>query len=172
VVYAVLLALVLVGLTTMVFAASPGPGQTGQEAVQKDWGPHHTFGLRLNLTEAQKEKMKELVKRFRPGTHDLKYDIAIKRLELRKLFTDPKTDSAVLLAKEKELNGLRLKLMDRRAEMKVEWRNILAPEQIAMLDRIDRHHRHEWHHRGHHPWGPERGPMGGPGQSGAAPMGE
>jgi Spy/CpxP family protein refolding chaperone len=78
--------------------------------------------------------------------------------EVRKLFTDPKTDDATLLAKEKELNALRLPLMDKKAEMKVEWRKILTAEQIQMLDRIHRHHRghhHRWrHYHGH------RGPMG------------
>jgi hypothetical protein len=65
--------------------------------------------------------------------------------------------------------------MDKKAEMKVEWRKILNPEQIRMLDRIHRHHfchhhhreswgkgfsRHHHHHRG--PMG--KGPQGAPAQ--------
>jgi hypothetical protein len=57
---------------------------------------------------------------------------------------------ATLLAKEKELNGLKLKLMDKKAEMKVEWRKILAPEQVGTLDRI--HHRWQRHHFHRHHW--------------------
>jgi len=102
--------------------------------------------------------MKELRTRFKADTHDLRYDIRIRKLEVRKLFTDPKTDDATLLAKEKELNARKAQFMDKKAEMKVEWRKILTPEQIQMLDRIHRHHHghhHGWrHHHGH------RGPMG------------
>ena len=143
--YVIALALVLVGWAAVVFAAPPDPGSAppGPGAHHQWAHPHHRFGAFLNLTQEQREKMKEIMSRFRADIHDLKYDIRIKRIEVRKLFTDPKTDDATLLAKEKELNGLKLKLMDRKAEMKVEWRKILTPEQIPMLDR-DHHHHHHW----------------------------
>ena len=56
--------------------------------------------------------------------------------------------------------------MDKKAEMKVEWRKILNPEQIQMLDRIHRHHHGHHHHWGHHHghWGQMgKGPMMGKG---------
>ncbi len=142
--YVIALALVLVGWAAVVFAAPPDPGSAppGPGAHHQWAHPHHRFGAFLNLTQEQREKMKEIMSRFRADTHDLKYDIRIKRIEVQKLFTDPKTDDATLLAKEKELNGLRLKLMDRKAEMKVEWRKVLTQEQITMLDRV--HHHHHW----------------------------
>jgi len=170
----ILFALLFVGFTTAAFAAPPGPGQAGPQGFQKHHG-FHRFGPRLNLTEEQKGKMKELRKTFWADTHDLRYDIKMKRVEVQKLFTDPKTDDATLLGKEKELNALKLQLMDKKAEMKVEWRKILNPEQIRMLDRIHRHHfchhhhreswgkgfsRHHHHHRG--PMG--KGPQGAPAQ--------
>jgi Spy/CpxP family protein refolding chaperone len=135
----------------VVFAAPPDPGHPGPQDFQKHFWFHkhcgfHKFGPRLNLSQEQKDKMKEIRTRFQADVHDLKYDIRIKKIEARKLFTDPKTDDATLLAKEKELNGLKHKLMDRKAEMKVEWRKILTPQQIQMLDRIHRHHHHG--HRG------------------------
>ena len=140
-IYAILFALLFVGLTTAAFAAPPDAGNPG---LQKHPG-FHAFGPRLNLTQEQMGKIKELRKNFWANTHDLRYDIKMKRVEVRKLFTDPKTDEATLLAKEKELNGLKLKLMDKKAEMKVEWRKILTPDQIRMLDRIHRHHGcHRW----------------------------
>ena len=161
--YLVLLAVLLVGLTTAVFAAPPDPGQSGSQGFQKHHG-FHGFGPRLNLTEEQRGKMKELMTRFQADIHDLKYDVRIKGLEVRKLFTDPATDDATLLAKEKELNGLKLKLMDKKAEMKVEWRKILTPEQIRMLDRIHWHHHgrnghHGYHHHGHKGHDGYKGPM-------------
>ena len=148
-IYAILIALLFVGFTTAAFAAPPDAGKPGFE---KHPG-FHAFGL----TQDQIGKMKDLRKSFWADTHDLRYDIKMKRVEVRKLFTDPKTDEATLLAKEKELNGLKLKLMDKKAEMKVEWRKILTPDQIRMLDRI--HHQHGWrgHRCGHHRGGMGRG---------------
>ena len=80
----------------------------------------------------------------------MRYDLAAKRLAMRKLFTDPKTDDATLLAKQKEISELRQQLRDKKAQMKIEWRKILTPEQIAKLDRIP-HKRHakRWAHHLH-----------------------
>ncbi|MGD0661975.1 MAG: hypothetical protein ABSD38_28280 [Syntrophorhabdales bacterium] len=60
--YLVLLALLLVRLTTVVFAAPPDPGQPCPQGFQKHHG-FHKFGARLNLTQEQREKMKELGQR-------------------------------------------------------------------------------------------------------------
>ena len=90
----------------------------------------------LNLSPEQKEKMKESRSRYHSDTRDLRYDLAAKRLEMRKLFTDPKTDDATLLAKQKETSELRQQLRDKKAQKKIEWRRILTPEQIAKLDQM------------------------------------
>jgi len=158
----VLVALLFVSFTTAVLAAPPGPGKPGPQGFQKHQG-FHAFS-RLNLTEDQKEKMKALRQKFWADTHDLRYDIKMKRVEVEKIFTDPKADDATILEKEKELNSLKHQLMDKKAEMKVEWRKILTPEQIQKLDRM--HWHHFCHHRGPHGNGFSRhhhhhgGPMG------------
>lgn len=90
----------------------------------------------LNLSSEQKEKMKESRSSYKSETRDLRYDLAAKRLEMRKLFTDPKTDEATLLAKQKELNTLRQQLLEKKSQMKIEWRKILTSEQITKLDNI------------------------------------
>jgi Spy/CpxP family protein refolding chaperone len=132
-------------------------------AVQPNEGPdsHKGFGFKkyLNLSDEQLARMKELRIAFHNDTRDLKYNLAIKRLEMRKLFTDPKTDDATLLAKRKEMSKLRLQLSDKKAAMKIEWRKILTPEQIAKLDRMP-HRQHEkgWvHHRQHEGQCPAKG---------------
>jgi Spy/CpxP family protein refolding chaperone len=153
--YVIALALGLVGFAAVLFAAPPdqSAAPSGLGAPHHWAHQHHQRGSFLNLTQEQRGKVKEIRQRFWADLHDLKYDIRIKKLEVRKLFTDPKIDDATLLGKEKELNGLKLKLMDRKAEMKVEWRKILTPEQIRMLDRGRHHH---WGHRHgrHRHWGP------------------
>jgi Spy/CpxP family protein refolding chaperone len=123
-------------------------------AVQSDKKPGFhkelCFKNHLGLSDKQLAKMKELKNSFRNDTRDLRYDLAIKRIEMRKLFTDPKTDDATLLAKQKEINDLRQQLSDKKAQMKIEWRKVLTPEQIAKLDTMP-HKRHEkrWGHHHH-----------------------
>jgi len=39
-----------------------------------------------------------------------------------------------LFAKQKEIEAVMVKLMDRRAQMKIECRRLLTPEQIQKLD--------------------------------------
>lgn len=92
----------------------------------------------LNLSTEQKEKMKEVRSRYRGDTRDLRYDLVTKRLELRKLFTDPKADETAIIAKQKELNTLRQQMLEKKSLMKIEWRKILTPEQIVKLDQMPR----------------------------------
>ncbi len=124
-------------------------------ALQAGEGPgsHKESGFKkyLNLSDEQLGKMKELRNNFRNDTRDLRYNLAIKRLEMRKLFTDPKTDDATLLAKQKEISKLRQQLSDKKAAKKIAWRNILTPEQIAKLDRMPhKGHAKRWAHHRHH----------------------
>jgi Spy/CpxP family protein refolding chaperone len=116
-------------------------------AVQTDkkHGSHKEFCFKkhLGLSDQQLAKMKELRNRFHADTRDLRYNLEIKRVEMRKLFTDPKTDDKTLLAKQKEIRDIRQQLSEKKAQMKIEWRKILTPEQIAKLDKMP----HKWHER-------------------------
>jgi len=94
------------------------------------------FAKYLGLSPEQKEQMKTLRSRFKDETRDLRYNLAAKRLEMRKLFTDPKSEEAALLAEQKELNALRQQMAEKRSQLKMERRKILTPEQIARLDRM------------------------------------
>jgi Spy/CpxP family protein refolding chaperone len=113
--------------------------------TDKKPGSHKEFCFKnhLGLTDQQLAKMKELKNRFHADTRDLRYNLEIKRIEMRKLFTDPKTDDETLLAKQKEISELRQQLSEKKAQMKIEWRKILTPEQIAKLDKMP----HKWHER-------------------------
>jgi Spy/CpxP family protein refolding chaperone len=137
-----LFAYLFLGITAAAFAAPPDAGEGGPRGAGREHG-FHRFGPRLNLTQEQHQKIRELLNRYAAETHDLRYDVRIKRLEVAKLFTDPKTGEATLLAKGKELNGLLAKLRDKRLDMMVEWRKILTPEQIQTLGRVH-FHRREW----------------------------
>lgn len=88
----------------------------------------------LDMTPDQVAKLKELRARYFMETRDLRYEIAMRRLEMMKLFTDPRTSQADLAAKQKELGALYLKKIDRAVEMMVQGRSILTPEQLAKLE--------------------------------------
>jgi Spy/CpxP family protein refolding chaperone len=143
----VLALVVLVG--TAVYAASPdrgpanGAGRGMQGGCMHDRGiqgdhQHHRMGAYLDLSKEQQEKVRDVWNRYKTDTRNVRYDLEGRRVEMRKLFTDPKSDQASLLAKEKEIAGLRQKLMERRAQATLEWRGILTPDQIQKLDRMPR----------------------------------
>ena len=125
-----IIAVLVVSVVAVVSAYALQPGERP--------GSHKQFGFKkyLDLSDEQLAKIKELRNNFRNDTRDLRYNLAIKRLEMRKLFTDPKTDDATLLAKHKEISKLRQQLSDKKAAKKVAWRKILTPEQIATLDQM------------------------------------
>ena len=125
-----MIAVCFIALATVVFAA-PTDQTPSVVAPARHQGGYAGF----QLSNEQRDKMREIKTRYRQETRDMRYDLEQKRLEMRKLFTDPKTDDAILLAKAKELNALKLKLMDKMAEMKIERRKIYTPEQLQKLDR-------------------------------------
>jgi len=135
------LTILFAALSTALLAAPPGditdpngPLVLHQlEFLPDDFGPPF-----LGLSKEQKAALREIRSRFHADTRDLRYGLAQKGLEMRKLFTDPRTDEATILTKEKEISTLILKFMDRQAQMKVEWRRTLTPEQIQRLDTMPR----------------------------------
>jgi len=135
------------------FTGPPGPafggpgafglGPKGPGRLEGGPGPAFPGGIgpaRLNLSKEQLSKMRAMADRFFQETRDLRYEVLQKELEMRKLFTDPKVDDVTLLAKQKELSTLHLKLMDRRAQLMIESRKVLTPEQIQELDRMPMGH--------------------------------
>jgi Spy/CpxP family protein refolding chaperone len=112
-------------------ARGPGGGDHRYMDHHPGWGGGAGF---LNLTQDQLSKMQDLHNRYYRETRNLRYDLMQRRLEMRRLFLDPKTDSAALLAKQRELSAVRQRLMDAMARMMIDWRAILTPEQVQKLD--------------------------------------
>lgn len=135
---------IIILVALMISAAAVVSAYTLQPDERTDSHKEFSFKKYLDLSDEQLAKMKELRKSFHNDTRDLRYNLAIKRLEMRKLFTDPKTDDATLLAKQKEINTIRSQRDDKSAQMKIEWRKILTPEQITKLDRM---RPPRWHHK-------------------------
>lgn len=149
--------LALIAMTGLAIAAGPGYG-FGMRA-------NCPAGIdRLKLTTEQKTKLGELQEKFRKDTISLRNEMQIKRLEMQTLWTYPNPDKDKILAKQKELNGLRDKLQAKVTDFRFEIRQVLTPEQAAQIGTLrpgmgfgrgmGRHR--IWHY----------GPYGGPGPGG------
>jgi len=162
----------------MLLTIGPAPGDSPpQGSAGAEYGSHPfaLFASPLDLSKEQIAKMRALWHRHFTDIHNLRYDLMEKRLEMERLFTDPKTDAKALMAKEKELASIREQLTEQRARTIIEWRSLLTPEQIVKLDLMTMAH-----HRmvrdlsfemgrdmmadrmGYGPMGPEGGPGMGP----------
>ncbi len=100
-----------------------GPG------FQGGFGP----GQYLDLSEEQLNQMNGLRNSIYGETEALRNDLTQKQLEMQKLMTNLKTDEATLQAKQKEMSALREQLFDKMAQIPLEMRKILSPEQIQKL---------------------------------------
>ena len=103
-------------------------------------GHHGHWARLLNLTDEQKAKIKDIHQRFYSETRGLRYDIMEKRIELKRLFLDPKADTNAIMAKEGEKSALQQKLHEAVFKMMVEWRGVLTPEQLQKLDMMSLAH--------------------------------
>ncbi len=135
--YVAIVAAVIVAFgASAVFAFGPGFGPApGGGFGHKHNGPGFTPGMAqaLNLSREQMDKMFELQGKSFNEMRGLRYDLFQKRLEARGMYTDPKVDEATIAAKQKEISSLQQKIRDRMAQLKLEQRRILTPEQLKKL---------------------------------------
>lgn len=113
-------------MTGSVYAMTPG-----------DEGPregfrafHHNL---LNLTPEQKTQLQTLRDNFRKDTVFLRNNIKVKKLELKTLWTVPKPEKDKIIAKQKELNDLRIQLQMKFIDFRLAARGYLTPDQAAQV---------------------------------------
>ena len=160
---AAVVAVLLPGFGTAAMAR----GWDGGPGVGMHYGAHrgggHMAGLHLwkalNLNPEQSQKLKELRESLFTEIVPLRNEITSKRFELRALWTQSNPDETKILAKQKEINGLRADLQDKITKKRLEMRRMLTPEQQAKLVYLstqsrmwrghERGHRHGLAHRAH-----------------------
>lgn len=114
---------------------APGQASADSRSWQRPgYGRWGGIAAYLDLSNDQITRMRDLHNRYYQETRNLRYDLMQRRLEMRRLFLDPKADSAALLAKQREVSSARQRLGDAMARMMVDWRAILTPQQIQKLD--------------------------------------
>ena len=111
----------------------------------------------LGLSDAQREKVEELVSEHHSKVVDLRAQLAKKRFELRLALKDGDEAKAKKLAAE--VGSLQSKLLQERTEFQIKLRKLLGDEKFEKLMRM-RGRRGKGCHRGRH--GPPPGPPPGP----------
>ncbi len=85
------------------------------------YGFHHM----MNLTPEQAAKLFDLKEKFRTDTAALRKEMLVKRLEMRALWQAEKPDQAAILAKQKELSGLRDQFAQKMVPFRLEVKKIV-----------------------------------------------
>ncbi len=114
--------------TSQVYAHREGPPPDGRGMhAHEKW--FHEEGM--SLTPEQKAKVEDLHRSFLKENAQLIGSLVTKRLELRSLWTDPKAEDKAIMDKEKELSALRAQIKDKAFQMRLAFRKLLTPEQLA-----------------------------------------
>ena len=106
---------------------------------------------RLNLTDDQKVKMKQIRETFATNNKPLMEQLRAKRQELRQASEGGTFNEALATQKLTEMTGLQAKLMGERIKLNQEMQTVLTAEQKAQLDQLKaqfKDHRGGRHGRG------------------------
>src|SRR5262245_51305684 len=116
--------------------ANPDAGRTEKRFFGKHGrhhGRHGRFFRGLNLTDAQKDQMKQINRDFRERTESLRAELRTKRQELRQAETGGTFNETVATQKLTEMASLNAKLMGERFKVRQQMAALLTPEQKAQL---------------------------------------
>jgi Spy/CpxP family protein refolding chaperone len=83
----------------------------------------------LGLTPEQQQRVDKLQLNLLEKIAPAKAQIAIKRAELRLLWTAPEPDKKAILGKQLEMDSLRQKIREARVDFRLEVLKVLKPEQ-------------------------------------------
>lgn len=96
------------------------------------------FGMRglnsLNLTSDQQQKIMAIRQEFERDTFSLRQEMRKKRQDLQKLWSADSLNQAAIDAKTKEMNALRIQMIQKSRDMFNKIKAILTPEQLKQLE--------------------------------------
>ena len=118
-----------------------GDGQGRRGAWQGEGMKRGRFGgdrllARLNLTDDQKAKMKQIRQSFMESNKPLFDQLKAKRQELRQASEGGTFNEALATQKLTEMTGLQAKLMGARFQLHQQELTVLTPEQKTQLDQL------------------------------------
>ena len=88
---------------------------------------------RLNLSDEQSARIKELQESYFKDTLPWRNDLVGKRFELKDMFRNSQVEPNQILAKQREISELESKIQERGLLHQLEVRKVLTPEQIKLL---------------------------------------
>src|SRR5205085_6803947 len=109
----------------------------GQRGAWIGRGSHEGGAFaRLNLTDDQKAKMKQIRQSFIESNKPLLEQLRAKRQELRQAGEGGTFNEALATPKLTEMAGLQAKLMGARFQLHQQMLSVLTPEQKTQLDQL------------------------------------
>ena len=119
------------------------------EGMKRGFHRGGAFMDRLNLTDDQKAKMKQIRESFAERNKGLLVDLKTKRQELRQASEGGTFNEALATQKLTEMAALQAKLMGERVKLRQETESLLTAEQKAQLDQMKAQFKtHRGGHRG------------------------
>jgi protein CpxP len=95
------------------------------------------FALRgINLTDAQKEQLKQINQNFQERTKSLRAELHAKRAELRSLNSGESFNESLAAQKLAETSALEAKMMGETFKLRQEIKSILTEEQKTQLEQM------------------------------------
>lgn len=119
-------------LTSLAWAHTGGGGREGCEGHQGRGGGM----MGLGLTEEQHKQFDELKMKHIKEVMPLKTDLRLKQMELGALWRAEELDAKKIIAKVKEISGLREKLQVANVEHRLNMYKVLTPEQRKQARRF------------------------------------
>jgi len=132
----------IVLVASLAVAQSVKTDQANQQAPRRAWGMKHGFHRggaflsRLNLTDDQKAKMKQIRESFMASNKPLLDQLRAKRQELRQTSEGGTFNEALATQKLTEMAGLQAKLMGERIKLRQDIEGVLTSEQKAQLEQM------------------------------------
>jgi periplasmic protein CpxP/Spy len=112
------------------------PGWQGKGAGRGFHEGHDALWNRLNLTDDQKAKLKQIRESFAERNKPLLDELRSKRQELRQASKGDTFDEALATQKLTEMAALQAKLMGERFKLHQEMLSVLTPEQKTQLEQL------------------------------------
>jgi len=122
---------VLALLTFPILAIAQGWGMGMQQGMGYVPSWMGSLASHLNLSHEQIQKLEALHERFLKETISMRNDLDLKQIELQTLWLQTNPEEGKILAKEKEINGLRAQIQERATKYLLEARRVLTPGQQA-----------------------------------------
>ncbi len=113
-----------------------GGGKAGKVQGQGRMMGGQRICAELKLSDAQQQKVLALRQEMEKETLPLRQQMQQKQLELKKLWESEKLDQGAIEKLQKELAGLRVKMVEKMRAFEVKFKAVLTPEQQAQLEKL------------------------------------